>query len=156
MSLGAIVLGTIKPAVVRYCRARIGRRDGSFAAADRVADESVRAVLRALPDGDEPLLAVTYRITSTRVDKELAGAPDCPGARFDAAVLPAAEREVIVLRVMCGLTAEQTAEAFGVRPAAIRLAQHRALEKLRNATQVDRDVTRFGHGATRETLSERR
>ncbi|ALG07051.1 sigma factor-like helix-turn-helix DNA-binding protein [Kibdelosporangium phytohabitans] len=155
MSLGAIVLGTIKPVVVRYCRARIGRRDGSFAVADLVARESLYAVLRALPEGDEPLLAVTYRIAAELVDEELDGAAGCPDSQLDVAALPVGEREVIVLRVLCGLTAEQTAEATGNAPSAVRLLQHRALEKLRKAAQVDGHVTRFGHGPVMETLSER-
>ncbi|ONI81228.1 hypothetical protein ALI144C_22110 [Actinosynnema sp. ALI-1.44] len=156
MSLGAIVLGTIKPVVVRYCRARIGRRDGAFAVADLVARESLYAVLRALPEGHDPLLAVTYRIAAEMVDKELDGAPGCPDSALDVAALPADEREVIVLRVLCGLTAEQTAQAVGIAAAAVRLVQHRALGKLRNTAQVDNHVTRFGHGAAMETLSERR
>nr|WP_052478857.1 sigma factor-like helix-turn-helix DNA-binding protein [Kibdelosporangium sp. MJ126-NF4]CEL20961.1 RNA polymerase sigma-70 factor [Kibdelosporangium sp. MJ126-NF4]CTQ95525.1 RNA polymerase sigma-70 factor [Kibdelosporangium sp. MJ126-NF4] len=156
MSLGSIVLETIKPVVVRYTRARIGRRDGSFAVADLVARESLYAVMRALPEGHEPLLAVTYRVVAEMVNKELDGAPGCHDAQLDVAALPEGEREVIVLRALCGLTAEQTAEAIGTGAVEVRLAQHLALEKLRNAAQVDRHVTRFGHGAVMETLSERR
>ncbi|CAM3334682.1 sigma factor-like helix-turn-helix DNA-binding protein [Kibdelosporangium persicum] len=155
MSLGAIVLGTIKPVVVRYCRARIGRRDGSFAVADLVATEALHAVLRALPAEREPLLAVTYRIASEKVNEELNGEPGCADTDLDVAILPGHEREIIILRALCGLTAEQTAEAIGSTPPVVRLAQHRALEKLRKRPQVDSQVTRFDHVPGAKTLSER-
>ncbi|MCE7006689.1 RNA polymerase subunit sigma [Kibdelosporangium philippinense] len=154
MSLGDIVLGTIKPVVVRYCRARIGRRDDSFAVADLVAAETVHAVLRSLTGTDEPLLAITYRIAVENVTKELNGDPGCAGSAIDVSVLPSDEREILILRAMCGLTAEQTAEATGSTPAVVRITQHRALEKLRKSAQLDGPVTRLGHGAAMETHSE--
>jgi RNA polymerase sigma-70 factor (ECF subfamily) len=46
--------------------------------------------------------------------------------------LPEKQREIIRLRVMVGLSAEETAEAVGSTPGAVRVAQHRALNKLRN------------------------
>lgn len=45
--------------------------------------------------------------------------------------LPDKQREIVVLRVMVGLTAEETAEAVGSTPGAVRVAQHRALSRLR-------------------------
>ena len=47
------------------------------------------------------------------------------------ATLPAKQREILVLRVVVGLSAEETAEAVGSTPGAVRVAQHRALGKLR-------------------------
>ena len=46
-------------------------------------------------------------------------------------VLPAKQREILVLRVIVGLSAEETAEAVGSSPGAVRVAQHRALARLR-------------------------
>ncbi|SMD24512.1 sigma factor-like helix-turn-helix DNA-binding protein [Kibdelosporangium aridum] len=155
MGLGDIVVSTIKPVVVRYCRARIGRRDGSFAVADLVAKETLHAVLRSLTAEREPLLAITYRMAVKNVTRELKGEPGCADSALNVSVLPDGEREILILRAMCGLTAEQTAEAIGSTPADVRIAQHRALEKLRKSSQLDGRVTRFGHGATMETLSER-
>ena len=40
-------------------------------------------------------------------------------------------REVIILRVFVGLSAEETAEIVGSTPGAVRVAQHRALASLR-------------------------
>jgi RNA polymerase sigma-70 factor (ECF subfamily) len=45
--------------------------------------------------------------------------------------LPEKQREILVLRVVVGLSAEETAEAVGSTPGAVRVAQHRALARLR-------------------------
>ncbi len=45
--------------------------------------------------------------------------------------LPAKQREILVLRVVVGLSAEETAEAVDSTPGAVRVAQHRALARLR-------------------------
>jgi RNA polymerase sigma-70 factor (ECF subfamily) len=45
--------------------------------------------------------------------------------------LPAQQREIVVLRVLGELSAEETAAAVGSTPGAVRVAQHRALAKLR-------------------------
>lgn len=47
-------------------------------------------------------------------------------------VLPDRQREIVLLRVVVGLTAEETAEAVGSSPGAVRVSQHRALLRLRN------------------------
>jgi RNA polymerase sigma-70 factor (ECF subfamily) len=47
-------------------------------------------------------------------------------------ILPAKQQEVLRLRVVVGLSAEETAEAVGSTPGAVRVAQHRALNRLRD------------------------
>jgi RNA polymerase sigma-70 factor (ECF subfamily) len=47
--------------------------------------------------------------------------------------LPEKQREILVLRVVVGLSAEETAEAVGSTPGAVRVAQHRALARLRKS-----------------------
>jgi RNA polymerase sigma-70 factor (ECF subfamily) len=47
------------------------------------------------------------------------------------ATLPDKQREILVLRVVVGLSAEETADAVGSTPGAVRVAQHRALGRLR-------------------------
>jgi len=48
--------------------------------------------------------------------------------------LPARQREVLVLRIVLGFSAEETAAAVGMSsPGAVRVAQHRALATLRKA-----------------------
>ncbi|MFD2494641.1 RNA polymerase sigma factor ShbA [Amycolatopsis jiangsuensis] len=46
-------------------------------------------------------------------------------------VLPDRQREIVLLRVVLGLSAEETAEAVDSTPGAVRVAQHRALSRLR-------------------------
>jgi RNA polymerase sigma-70 factor (ECF subfamily) len=55
-------------------------------------------------------------------------------ARMDRllAALPEKQREIIILRVVVGMSAEETAEAVGSTPGAVRVAQHRALAKLKS------------------------
>ncbi|MFR9801668.1 RNA polymerase sigma factor ShbA [Pseudonocardia sp. RS010] len=45
--------------------------------------------------------------------------------------LPTLQRDIVVLRVLGELSAEETAVAVGSTPGAVRVAQHRALAKLR-------------------------
>lgn len=47
-------------------------------------------------------------------------------------VLPAAQREILILRVVVGLSAEETASALSTTPGAVRVAQHRALARLKS------------------------
>ncbi|WP_279387868.1 sigma-70 family RNA polymerase sigma factor [Streptacidiphilus pinicola] len=47
------------------------------------------------------------------------------------ALLPERQRELVLLRVAAGLTAEETGAVLGMSPGAVRVAQHRALSRLR-------------------------
>lgn len=47
------------------------------------------------------------------------------------AVLPDKQREILILRVVVGMSAEETAEAVGSTAGAVRVAQHRALARLK-------------------------
>lgn len=156
------VLRTIRPLVVRYCRARLGRTERTFASADDVAQEVCMAVLTALPsyrDQGRPFLAFVYGIAAHKVidshraagrnksepvsdvpdSAEVSDGPEQRAMQFETAgemgrlleVLPEKQREILVLRVVNGLSAEETAEAVGSTPGAVRVAQHRALARLR-------------------------
>jgi RNA polymerase sigma-70 factor (ECF subfamily) len=64
------VLRWVRPLVVRYCRARVGRQEKTFASADDVAQEVCLAVLTALPsyrDQGRPFLAFVYGIAAHKV-----------------------------------------------------------------------------------------
>jgi RNA polymerase sigma-70 factor (ECF subfamily) len=54
--------------------------------------------------------------------------------------LPTKQREILVLRVIVGLSAEETAEAIGSTPGAVRVAQHRALNRLRKSLAAEEVV----------------
>jgi RNA polymerase sigma-70 factor (ECF subfamily) len=45
--------------------------------------------------------------------------------------LPPAHRELLLLRVVAGLSAEEAGAALNMSPGAVRVAQHRALARLR-------------------------
>ncbi len=55
-------------------------------------------------------------------------------------VLPEKQREILLLRVVVGLSAEETAEAVGSTPGAVRVAQHRALARLRKSLAAEEVV----------------
>jgi len=160
----ADVITTIRPLVVRYCRARLGRFDRSSVSADDVAQEVCLAVLTALPGyrvQGRPFLAFVYGIASHKVidahraatrnrsepvsdvpDRVESGdGPEQHTLRVELSEemgrllekLPEKQREILVLRVVVGLSAEETAEAVGSTPGAVRVAQHRALARLRKS-----------------------
>ncbi len=165
------VITTIRPMVVRYCRARLGRFDRSSVSADDVAQEVCLAVLTALPGyrvQGRPFLAFVYGIASHKVidahraatrnraepvsdvpDRVEAGdGPEQHTLRVELSEamgrmldkLPSKQREILVLRVVVGLSAEETAEAVGSTPGAVRVAQHRALARLRTAAADNPDL----------------
>ncbi len=51
------------------------------------------------------------------------------------------QREVLVLRIAVGLSAEETAQAVGSTPGAVRVTQHRALNRLRGVILPGDDGT---------------
>jgi RNA polymerase sigma-70 factor (ECF subfamily) len=55
-------------------------------------------------------------------------------------VLPEKQREILILRVVVGMSAEETAEAVGSTAGAVRVAQHRALARLKA------EITASEHG----------
>jgi RNA polymerase sigma-70 factor, ECF subfamily len=155
------LLVNVRTMVHRYCRARLGRLPGSEHAADDVAQEVCLAVLSALPryrDEGRPFEAFVFGIAAHKVadaqraavraavpTDDMPDAPDLgPGPEdhalrsSDAALvrglldrLPATQRELLILRVAVGLSAEETGSALGMSSGAVRVAQHRALARLR-------------------------
>jgi RNA polymerase sigma-70 factor, ECF subfamily len=160
-----VLLAQVRPSLVRYCRARLGRAHGSYEAADDVAQEVLLAVLTALPryrDEGRPFAAFVYGVAAHKVaDHHRAavrrplpvsdlpdaadGAPgpeelamrgaDADTARALLDLLPAAQRELLLLRVAAGLSAEETGAVLGMTAGAVRVAQHRALSKLRSLAE---------------------
>lgn len=161
------LLATVRPLVVRYCRARLGPGEPGAVSADDVAQEVCLALLRALPtyrSRGRPFLAFVYTVAASRLidahraagrrralpvaDVPDAPAPDDPeqhvlrteragalGRLLDE--LTDAQREIVVLRVALGLSSAATAEIVGSTPGAVRLAQHRALARLRAAAVTE-------------------
>ncbi|MCA2179924.1 MULTISPECIES: sigma-70 family RNA polymerase sigma factor [Nonomuraea] len=161
------LLGELRPMVVRYCRARLGRVTGQYHIADDVAQEVCIAVLSALPryrDMGRPFASFVFGIASHKVADALRssvrsavptqdlpdGPDDGPGpeetvvryievehARRLLARLPPNQRELLLLRVVSGLSAEETGNVLGMSPGAVRVAQHRALARLRQMAELE-------------------
>jgi RNA polymerase sigma-70 factor, ECF subfamily len=146
------VLETIRPIVVRYCRARVG-----------TVDRGGLATITALPryrDRGRPFLAFLYGIAAHKVadahraaGRDLAYPTESLPERWSSdagpeqravesesvlrmnkllEILPAKQREILILRVVVGLSAEETAAAVGSTTGAVRVAQHRALSRLKS------------------------
>ena len=97
-------------------------------AAHKVADAH-RALGR---NRAEPTDALPERVAADPGPEQLAIEAES-SARMAAllSVLPEKQREILILRVVVGLSAEETAEAIDSSPGAVRVAQHRALARLR-------------------------
>jgi len=164
------LLRQIRPMVVRYCRARLRHISGHYQAADDVAQEVCIAVLTALPRYQEmgrPFASFVFGIASHKVadamrsaarlaipTSDLPDGPDLrPGpeetavayleaerARALLARLPVNQRELLVLRLLSGLSAEETGNALGMSAGAVRVAQHRALARLRAIAMAESGV----------------
>jgi len=156
-----VLIGRVRPMVVRYCRARLGRVSGQYHAADDVAQEVCIAVLSALPryrDIGRPFASFVFGIAAHKIADALRSAvrtavptedlPDGPDERpgpeetvvryLEAEQardllhrLPGQQRELVLLRVVAGLSAEETGNVLGMTAGAVRVAQHRALARLR-------------------------
>ena len=63
---------------------------------------------------------------------------DAQEVRAAFARLPSADRELLELRVVAGLSAEEVGQVMGKRPGAVRMAQSRALERLRRELERGR------------------
>jgi len=123
------LVDAVRVLVVRYCRARIGRRSGTYDLADAVAKDSCREIF-AGSAGARALLAFAYDVTHGLVDDFHRTAAELPNPLSG---LPGQQREIMVLRSLVGLSADDTALALGCSVQAVRLGQHRALTALRPA-----------------------
>jgi len=155
------LLTHLRPLVVRYCRGRLGRVPAADFAADDAAQEVLLAVLNALPryrDEGRPFEAFVFGIAAHKVadlqraafrtaiptdvvpdatdlgmtpEERVLQAGDTELAKALLERLPSNLRELLLLRVAVGLSAEETGRALGMTPGAVRVAQHRALARLR-------------------------
>ena len=154
------LLARVRDLALRYARVRLGRFGAEDTAQD-VAQEVCMAVLTALPAYEErgvPFEAFVYTVASRKLADAQRSAmrrptpvAEIPDAVDDAPTpestvvlrdqtaqalslmqkLPEAQREILTLRVAVGLSTDETAAALGLTPGNVRVAQHRALQKLR-------------------------
>jgi RNA polymerase sigma-70 factor, ECF subfamily len=155
------LLSYLRPIMVRFCRTKLGRvRPISSAddvaqevciavfralptyqhlgrpflsfvfgvAAHKVADVHRAAARdRSLPTAETP-----DTITLEENPEEIALRRELVEQTSDllATLLPR-QREIVVMRIVLGMSAQETADAVGTTPDAVRVAQHRALNRLR-------------------------
>ena len=153
----ATVVGHFRPAVYRYCRSRLGEHH----AAEDVTQEVMLAVLQSLPRhraDEHALAAFVFGIAANKVamahrdgrrrredllDQVAERADHAPGpaelaeaddvrTRLEGllAELPEHLREILSLR-FSGLSADEVGQVVGMSAGAVRVAQHRALTRLR-------------------------
>ncbi|WP_187122593.1 RNA polymerase sigma factor ShbA [Mobilicoccus massiliensis] len=151
----------VRERAFRYARARLGRFPQAAGAAEDAAQEVCIAVLTSLSRYDErgvPFEAYVYSICARKVAdvqramfRQPVPTDDVPdrvdldagpeevviaGSQADEAwalmqTLPDHQRELLTLRIAVGLSAEETATSLGMTAGAVRVAQHRALGRLR-------------------------
>ncbi len=167
------LLTRVRAVALRYVRSRLWTYPGGADMVDDVAQEVCVAVFGALNryrDEGRPFEAFVYGIAARKVaDAQRAfasadystsdvpdGADEAPtpeehAVRFSEVQhamdlmdrLPDKLREILVLRVVAGLSAEETGRALSMTPGAVRVAQHRALNTLRGLV----GLASTGHGA---------
>jgi RNA polymerase sigma-70 factor (ECF subfamily) len=153
----------VRPHAVRYCRARMGSPNGTPSADDVAQEVCLAVLtgLPRYRFEGRPFLAFVHRVAAhkvidahraaTRVRWDLVAempepedpteGPEQRALRAELSgelrslldELPDAQREILVLRVALGLSAGETAALVGTTPGAVRVAQHRALSRLRLA-----------------------
>lgn len=160
------IIRVVHPMVLRYCRARIsgGRMPTAEDVAQEIC-LAVATSVGKYHDTGRPFMAFVYGIAYNKVadahralsrdkasptedvpDQEYSGSTPEDAALVMAGSNRARElldllsekaREIIVLRVFVGLSAEETAEIVGSTAGAVRVAQHRALATLRKALEEE-------------------
>jgi RNA polymerase sigma-70 factor (ECF subfamily) len=163
------LLGRVRQLALRYARARLGRFGAEDIAQD-VAQEVCMAVhtgLRTYDDRGLPFEAFVYSIAARKVadaqrqlirgpvsvaevpdSSDLTAGPEHVAMVRDEAgramalirTLPTQQQEILTLRVAVGMSTDETAAALGMTPGAIRVAQHRALTKLRELLAAQEGV----------------
>ncbi|MDO3648993.1 sigma-70 family RNA polymerase sigma factor [Nocardia mangyaensis] len=160
------IVRLVHPLVRRYCSARMGATGHLTVTADDVTQEVLMATVTAIPryrDQGKSFLAFVYGIAANKVSDafrrgkhvaypmadmpdtaSVAAGPEDWALAFERRaatlelmqVLAPNHREVLVMRIVLGWSAAQTAEAIGTSPGVVRVMQHRALNKLRAQLKV--------------------
>lgn len=174
----ARVLRMIQPVVVRYCRARLGTTRSITSAEDVAQEVclAVLRALSRYEKQDRSFLAFVYGIAAHKVadayrdaarnrSEPMTSVPEVPdlspGPEQRAMGIEAGEemgrllgalsaryREILLLRVVDGLSVLETAQLVGATPGTVRVVQHRALARLRQAiarspVQAEGGVSRY-------------
>ena len=155
----------LRPRVFRYVLARVLDPHTADDVTQEVAMTVLSALPRYVDQG-RPVTAWVFGIAANKVREQRRSSmrrpetpvdivsdhmgddslePENAALRLDAArqvaavlaTLPEQHAEILRLRIAAGLSAEETADVMGMTPGAVRVAQHRALARLRSAHTLD-------------------
>jgi RNA polymerase sigma-70 factor (ECF subfamily) len=155
----------LRPRVFRYVLARVLDPHAADDVTQEVAMTVLSALPRYVDQG-RPVTAWVFGIAANKVREQRRSSarraetpvdvvtdhtgdeslePENAALRLDAArrvaailaTLPEQHAEILRLRIAAGLSAEETAHVLGMTPGAVRVAQHRALSRLRSAHALD-------------------
>ncbi len=154
------LIGAVRPAVLRYCRARLMTYAGGTEAADDVAQETCVAVVKVLPRYERqgaPFAAFVFAIAANKVadaqrgfrrsavlvdempdqtepsptpEEQVMSSASVGAAHRLLSRLPDKTRQVLLLRAN-GLSADAVGKRMGMTANAVRVAQHRGVARLR-------------------------
>ncbi|WP_260478653.1 sigma-70 family RNA polymerase sigma factor [Kibdelosporangium aridum] len=150
------ILIAVQALVTPYCQARIGSQ-WSVTSPQDVAQDVCFAVMAAVGSyraQARPFLAFVYRVAAFKVREARRGAASDRSTPVEEVetthdelsnsmaqlltVLPDAQREILILRLVVGLTPDEIGDALGMTQGAVRVAQHRALTRLRTIMAANR------------------
>ena len=124
----SVIGGTVNQTGSLVIRAdKVGRDTMLARIVQMVADAQRSAVRSAVPTDDMP----DEPYLGPGPEDEALRSSDAALVRGLLDRLPATQRELLILRVAVGLSAEETGNALGMSSGAVRVAQHRALARLR-------------------------
>ncbi|MGV9747355.1 sigma-70 family RNA polymerase sigma factor [Rhodococcus zopfii] len=151
-----VVVRSVHPHVMRFCDARMDAHTRAHTPVEDLAQEVCLALTRALPryrDRGTSVLRFAFGIATRKIaDARRSAARSAPhvhevaapgpeeavldeeliaAAQRLMATLPEQQLLVLKLRVMQGYSTERTAELLATTPGAVRIAQHRALNRIR-------------------------
>lgn len=155
------LLSYLRPIMVRFCRTKLGRVRPISSADDVAQEVCIAIfrALPTYQHLGRPFLSFVFGVAAHKVaDVHRAAARDrsLPTAETPDTITLAEnpeeialrrelveqtsgllqtllprQREIVVMRVVLGMSAQETADAVGTTPDAVRVAQHRALNRLR-------------------------
>lgn len=159
------VIEIVHPMVLRYARARIGGGKHPTAE-DVAQETclALTSSISKYEDKGRPFMAYVYGIAFNKVadahramsrdrltpTEDVPEGPDTSATPEDVAIavdgsntmrglldaLSDKARDIIILRTIVGMSAEETAAIVGSTPGAVRVAQHRALAQLRKSLEA--------------------
>lgn len=154
------LIASVRPAVLTYCRSRLGTYAGGLEAADDVAQEVCVGLLKVLPRYEAngaPFAAFVYAIAANKVadaqrsyrrsavlvdefpdqtepsptpEERVLSSASVQATNELLSRLPSKTRQVLLLRAS-GLAADVVGAQLGMTANAVRVAQHRGVVKLR-------------------------